>query len=282
MDIKSIKKGAMFQVGNEWFIAAEDAHQNFDEKDEPWIVYDIEGNSYFEEDLLTNGTALVGPAQETLDVLLSNIREALCESFLELCAVRDKVHTDEEKASIEGEIQNIANLISRIDAAHLSTRFDCERQIALIWSIEDVTDIRPDLEDKQAMEVLRSVQAHHDCDIGVSWETLLYEAEILYPPHEFEPDAGLLLDCFDAGTIVLECTVNGGKGIQVRCEETDTVLYQTSDARHQYHVGHHITLARYGHAECPNNIAIECEDCNEVILSVEVDGEGPAAHMEEV
>lgn len=49
--IQDIKKGDMFKVKGLILQAQESSHQNFDEPDEPWIVYDMEGNSWFEEDI---------------------------------------------------------------------------------------------------------------------------------------------------------------------------------------------------------------------------------------
>lgn len=54
--IQDIKKGDAFLVPSSFntFLvrqAAYDAHQNLDEKDEPWIVYDIADDCWFEEDI---------------------------------------------------------------------------------------------------------------------------------------------------------------------------------------------------------------------------------------
>ena len=49
--IQDISKGDYFFACGTLNLAEFDAHQNFDEDDEPWIVYDAEGNSYFEEDI---------------------------------------------------------------------------------------------------------------------------------------------------------------------------------------------------------------------------------------
>lgn len=49
--IQDIKKGDKFKVGGVIYTAGEDAHQNFDEHDEPWIIYDTNNNSWFEEDI---------------------------------------------------------------------------------------------------------------------------------------------------------------------------------------------------------------------------------------
>ena len=56
-----------------------------------------------------------------------------------------------------------------------------KREINITWSIEDVLEVRPDLTDEQAMEVLEQVENNHDADVGVSWETLEMWADSLFP-----------------------------------------------------------------------------------------------------
>lgn len=53
-------------------------------------------------------------------------------------------------------------------------------QIALIWSMEDVQEIRPELSDEQACEVLDRVERKHDATLGVTWDTLEWTAEDLF------------------------------------------------------------------------------------------------------
>jgi len=49
--IRDIEAGDAFYSNGERYIAQYDAHQNFDEYDEPWIVYDINDDCFFEEDI---------------------------------------------------------------------------------------------------------------------------------------------------------------------------------------------------------------------------------------
>ncbi|HJT77881.1 MAG TPA: hypothetical protein VJ739_11830 [Gemmataceae bacterium] len=62
------------------------------------------------------------------------------------------------------------------------------RQIAAIWSVEDVRHVRPDLTDEQAWEVLQRVGRRHDAETGITWLTLEYSAEELFGPN-LEADA---------------------------------------------------------------------------------------------
>lgn len=61
-------------------------------------------------------------------------------------------------------------------------------QIAVIWSIEDVQEVRPDLTADQAWEVLKSVDCQHDANYGVTWNTLADTARYLFGPR---PDSAI-------------------------------------------------------------------------------------------
>ena len=53
--------------------------------------------------------------------------------------------------------------------------------IFIEWCIDDVKDVREDLDDEQAMEVLEFVKDRHDATLGITWRTLEYAADYLYP-----------------------------------------------------------------------------------------------------
>jgi hypothetical protein len=54
------------------------------------------------------------------------------------------------------------------------------KQIAVVWCTEDVQEVRPDLTDDQAWEVLQNVRRNHDATSGVTWETLEIVAQMLF------------------------------------------------------------------------------------------------------
>lgn len=74
----------------------------------------------------------------------------------------------------------------------LQKRFDVHRllgnarEIAVVWEIDDVLVLRPDLNDDQAWLVLQHAQRCHDAGVGLNWESIESAAESLYGP---EPDA---------------------------------------------------------------------------------------------
>ncbi len=54
------------------------------------------------------------------------------------------------------------------------------RQIAVLWSVEDVQSVRPDLSDDQAWEVLKMVGHNADQELGICWLSLEGAAEDLF------------------------------------------------------------------------------------------------------
>ena len=55
------------------------------------------------------------------------------------------------------------------------------RQIAHIWSVEDVQSQCDWLTDEQAWEVLQSVKRHVDACVGINWDVIDQVAHDLYP-----------------------------------------------------------------------------------------------------
>ena len=77
----------------------------------------------------------------------------------------------------EDALAKAADAIAEADAAGIIPAdvhaFLAERrQIAVIWSVEDVQEIRPDLTDEQAWDVLEHAERHHDATIGINWDVL--------------------------------------------------------------------------------------------------------------
>lgn len=55
------------------------------------------------------------------------------------------------------------------------------KEIVIIWSVEDVKEVRPDLDDDQCWHVLQEAEVGHDAGYGISWETLKATADHFYP-----------------------------------------------------------------------------------------------------
>jgi len=54
-------------------------------------------------------------------------------------------------------------------------------EIAIIWGIEDVQSVRPNLSDEQASQVLQRLKKNHDANLGINWEVIEIVADILFP-----------------------------------------------------------------------------------------------------
>ena len=65
-----------------------------------------------------------------------------------------------------------------------STQKNNELSIAVVWHVDDVLRVRPDLSREQAWIVLRHAHYRHDADIGINWEVLATHAESLFAERE--------------------------------------------------------------------------------------------------
>lgn len=72
------------------------------------------------------------------------------------------------RASAESDEINVHDLLAR------------RKQVAVIWDVEDVQAVRPDLTDEQAWQVLQQTERQHDATLGVTWDTLETTAEMLF------------------------------------------------------------------------------------------------------
>ncbi|MCA4995143.1 hypothetical protein HWD35_10505 [Tsukamurella tyrosinosolvens] len=54
----------------------------------------------------------------------------------------------------------------------LETGLSLPHQITIVWSVDDVLNVAPDLSDEQARQVLQVVKAEHDADVGITWAVI--------------------------------------------------------------------------------------------------------------
>jgi hypothetical protein len=94
----------------------------------------------------------------------------------------------DERATLDTACRIAGNAVARATAGPDTggTELDVHEllagrgQIALLRSIDDVREVRPDLTDRQAWEVLKQVERRHDATRGVTWETLGWTAQDLF------------------------------------------------------------------------------------------------------
>ncbi len=87
---------------------------------------------------------------------------------------------DAERARLNATIHAAQAALDGGMEIDLDEQLAGHRKIAVVWCIEDVQDVRPDLTDEQAWQVLRQVKRNHDADIGVNRYTLEWNAEDLF------------------------------------------------------------------------------------------------------
>ncbi len=64
-----------------------------------------------------------------------------------------------------------------------------KESFAVLWNVEDVQDVRPDLNVDQALKVLRKIEQKHDANSGISWDWIEYYANELYPSSSMEGES---------------------------------------------------------------------------------------------
>jgi hypothetical protein len=56
------------------------------------------------------------------------------------------------------------------------------------WHIEDVQNVRPDLDEDQCIHVLEIMGSNFDANDGINWDVIRYTADNLYPTTEENDD----------------------------------------------------------------------------------------------
>ncbi|EME5720392.1 hypothetical protein VY358_004554 [Escherichia coli] len=56
-----------------------------------------------------------------------------------------------------------------------------EPLLMVMWHKEDVGEVRPDLTDKQYVQVMRIIKERHDASVGVNWDVIYDTADTLFP-----------------------------------------------------------------------------------------------------
>lgn len=56
-----------------------------------------------------------------------------------------------------------------------------EPLLMVMWHKEDVGEVRPDLTDKQCVQVMRIIKERHDASVGVNRDVIYDTADTLFP-----------------------------------------------------------------------------------------------------
>src|SRR5262249_48837057 len=106
---------------------------------------------------------------------------ALLDAAADLDAAIDGVtdQFDDERARLDAAVGSARAALATGTELDLHELLAARGQIAVVWSVEDVQEVRPDLTEEQAREVLSQVERQHDATLGVTWDTLELAAEDL-------------------------------------------------------------------------------------------------------
>ena len=128
---------------------------------------------------------------------LSNENGRYEREFLEACA-KDECEPDdfyeiEDCLSeiTDGQLMALARIFYPNDESHrkaLTVSEDPLTEIKVSWHIMDVQNIRPDLTNEQASEVLALADRRHDAEVGINWDVLRIHADTLYPEDDNSSD----------------------------------------------------------------------------------------------
>ena len=80
------------------------------------------------------------------------------------------------------ELDNAWNIVK--EKRNYGYGYDDTNSIAIVWEIDDIKELRPDLTDDECMEVLGYAERKHDASLGICWETLEYHCDHLFPVKE--------------------------------------------------------------------------------------------------
>jgi len=121
------------------------------------------------------------------DTLIINQRLALEELLTAaenlLAAIEDATgQFDTECTALDAACATARAALQSPETMTIQEMLSRRGEIALIWSVEDVQQERPDLTGEQAWQVLREVERDHDALRGVSWDTLTSIADDLFGP----------------------------------------------------------------------------------------------------
>lgn len=109
-------------------------------------------------------------------------RKYLLECALESCDAWDK-HELENNDDLfsDGDLMALGRIFVDCPAIDNALKPKPVTEINVCWLIDDVQNVRPDLTDEQAGEVLSLADRAHDATVGINWEVLEMHAEKLYP-----------------------------------------------------------------------------------------------------
>lgn len=104
------------------------------------------------------------------------VREVICRGEGET----EKALREIDKAlSVALNFLNKQYSIGMISGKSQPYKFKDEKKdsIEIVWHIDDIKQQNESLTDDQARKILKNLEEKHDCNFGITWETIDYEIE---------------------------------------------------------------------------------------------------------
>lgn len=96
----------------------------------------------------------------------------------------DNVGCDDDlTVTSHGAVEELKDFLNGLGGRYSDNpllRFNPKRQVAILWGIEDVQSVRPDLTDEEALDVLQTARRKHDANEGINWDVLRIHASYAY------------------------------------------------------------------------------------------------------
>lgn len=90
------------------------------------------------------------------------------------------------ESAVSKMMQFIRKLASPVYSENPASRFDPTRQVMVTWSVNDVLEVRPDLTDEEAFDLLVYTKRKHDAEQGITWDVLRDNASWLFHERKLE------------------------------------------------------------------------------------------------
>lgn len=111
------------------------------------------------------------PARQAMRLLIALLDEIKHGS--------EPVFNAEQRRFLDRNLADLRNAMD--DFGDAREALHDRREVAVVWCIEDVQGVRPDLTDEQAWDVLQECERRHDCEYGFTWTYIECIAADLYP-----------------------------------------------------------------------------------------------------
>jgi hypothetical protein len=161
-------------------IAKERAHDEPAEEcndDYPWDTFSVANEHDVELLAWAEKEVTLRKAAPKLLTALKDVLAAYCywlPRYGDKEAVNSLMVKTASTAIAEAEAAGIVPAPVEIDIRALLAQ---RRQIAAIWSVEDVQSVAPNLTDDQCWEALQKAERQHDAGIGINWSVLIGHAD---------------------------------------------------------------------------------------------------------